>query len=59
MAQGLSPFSAARLGAWLHCRAGRLGTESLGQDSLQPGDLLSFISVVLKELRREKEESLN
>lgn len=56
LAQGLSPFSAARLGAWVHCRAGTLGSESWGQDALQPGDLIDLISPALKELRRGKEE---
>ncbi len=54
LAQGLTPFSAARLGAWIHCRAGKLGAESWGQDSLQPGDLVDLISLALKELRKDK-----
>lgn len=56
LAQGLNPFSAARLGAWIHCRAGELGTEKWGQDALQPGDLIELISPALKGLRKEKEE---
>lgn len=56
LAQGLSPFSATRLGAWVHCRTGKLGTQKWGQDSLQPGDLIDLISPVLKNLRKEREE---
>lgn len=55
LAQDLSTFSAARLGAWVHCKAGKLGAEKWGQDSLQPGDLIKLISPALKELRKEKE----
>jgi len=57
LAQGLSPFSAARLGAWVHCRAGSLGSELLGVDSLLPRDLIEQISPTLKELRKEKEDN--
>lgn len=56
LAQGLSPFSAGKLGAWVHCKAGEIGAELRGVDSLQPGDLIDQISTVLKELRNEKEE---
>lgn len=53
LAQGLPPFSAARLGAWLHCRVGRLGSEKLGEDSLQPGDITKMAGTVISEWREE------
>ena len=52
LAQGLTPFSAARLGAWIHCETGRLGGESIGRDALQPGDLVEKISPIMSGLRR-------
>lgn len=51
MAQGLKPYEAAQLGTWLHCRVGEEGTKEYGSDYLQPGDLIDFISPVLKEWR--------
>ncbi|MFB6291260.1 MAG: NAD(P)H-hydrate dehydratase, partial [Candidatus Bipolaricaulia bacterium] len=56
LAQGLSTFSAAQLGAWVHCKAGESGVDLWGPDSLQPGDLITQIALVLTELRRKKEE---
>jgi len=56
LAQGLPPFFATELGAWVHCRAGKLGAGYWGKDSLQPGDMLDFIAPALKEIRRKKEE---
>jgi len=51
MAQGLKPYEAAQLGTWLHCRIGEVGVNEYGVDYLQPGDLIGFISRVLKEWR--------
>ncbi|MFP4136158.1 MAG: NAD(P)H-hydrate dehydratase [Candidatus Acetothermia bacterium] len=56
LAQGLSPFSAARLGAWLHCRIGRLGTRKGSEYSLQPGDLLELVGSVLSGLEDREGE---
>lgn len=55
LAQGLSPFSAARLAAWIHCRIGELGAKKWGVDSLQPGDLPDLIGSVLMKWRANKE----
>ena len=57
LAQGLPPFTAARLGAWLHCRAGGLGAEEHGVDSLQPGDTIKELGAVLSEWRGHKGSS--
>ena len=48
--QGLSPFDAAALGAWVHGRAGDLAADALGQTSLTATDLLEYIPVVFREL---------
>ena len=40
LAQGLSPFDAARLGAWVHGRAGDLAAADLGEISMTARDLL-------------------
>jgi NAD(P)H-hydrate epimerase len=40
LAQGLAPFDAARLAAWLHGRAGDLAAEHVGEISLIATDLL-------------------
>ncbi|MBS3765630.1 NAD(P)H-hydrate dehydratase [Candidatus Bipolaricaulota bacterium] len=52
LAQGLSPFSAARLGAWLHCRAGELGSKKWSEDSLQPGDMTDLAGSVISDWRK-------
>jgi len=46
--QGLEPFDAACLGAWLHGRAGDLGRDQLG-NSLSATDLLGFLPQALRE----------
>jgi hypothetical protein len=40
LAQGLAPFDAARLAAWLHGRAGELAADRVGEISLIATDLL-------------------
>lgn len=55
LAQGLSPFAAARLGAWIHCKIGELGANKWGVDSVQPGDLPDLIGSVLMKWRANKE----
>ena len=57
LAQGLPPFTAARLGAWLHCRAGELGVKKRGVDSLQPGDTINHLGSVLSEWRNHRGSS--
>ena len=43
LAQGLAPFDAARLAAWLHGRAGDLAAERVGEISLVATDLLASL----------------
>ena len=52
LAQGLDAFDAARLGAWLHGRAGGLAEEALGPISVAAGDVAAHLSGAVKELRR-------
>jgi len=49
LAQGVAPFAAAVLGAWLHGRAGELGSAALGPWSLTAADLLDHLPAAFKE----------
>jgi NAD(P)H-hydrate epimerase len=49
LAQGLAPFSAAVLGAWVHGRAGDLAAAHLGWTALTATDLLDFLPYAWKE----------
>ena len=44
LAQGLAPFTAGRLAAWVHGRAGDLAAADLGEISMTAGDLLARLS---------------
>lgn len=44
LAQGLAPFAAARLGAWVHGRAGDVAACDLGEISMTARDLLDRLS---------------
>lgn len=50
LARGYDSVSAARLGVYLHGRAGDLAADQLGQESLMAGDLPDFIGTAYKEL---------
>ena len=50
VAQGLSAFDAAVLGAWIHGRAGDRAAAALGQTALTATDLLDYLSTALLEL---------
>ena len=50
LAQGLPPFEAAALGAYVHGRAGDLGAAELTQTCLTADDLDSFLPHAIKEL---------
>ncbi len=54
LAQGLSPYDAARLAAYLHGRAGELAEARLGQLSVLATDVLHEIPAALKELRETR-----
>lgn len=51
LAQGLSPFQAACLGAWLHGRAGALCEQKIGSAGAIASDLLPLLPEALNELR--------
>ncbi len=57
LAQGLSPFQAACLGAWLHGRAGELCEQQIGLAGVVAGDLLPFLPAAMNELRGQAYES--
>lgn len=49
-AQGLTPFEAARLGAWLHGVAGELAGEALTAPGMTAGDVLDALPLAWKAL---------
>ena len=51
LAQGLSPFHAACLGAWLHGRAGELCERRIGSAGAIATDLLPLLPAAMNELR--------
>ena len=51
VAQGLAPFGAARLAAWLHGRAGDLAAERVGEISLIATDLLVSLPQAIANVR--------
>jgi len=50
IAQGLSPLAAARLGAYIHGRAGEIAAEYLGRRSVIAGDILDAVPNAILEL---------
>ena len=48
LAQGLFPFDAARLAAWVHGRAGDAAAESLGEISMTARDLLDRLHIAFR-----------
>jgi len=50
VAQGLEPFVAARLAAWVHGRAGDVAAADLGEVSMTARDLLDRLPVAWREL---------
>jgi hydroxyethylthiazole kinase-like uncharacterized protein yjeF len=52
LAQGLAPFDAARLGAYLHGLAGELASEEIGEAGLVAGDLLPRLPTAMRRLRQ-------
>ncbi len=51
LAQGLSPFHAACLGAWLHGRAGELCEQKIGCAGVVARDILPLLPAAMNELR--------
>jgi NAD(P)H-hydrate repair Nnr-like enzyme with NAD(P)H-hydrate dehydratase domain len=49
LAQGLAPFAAARLAAWVHGRAGDLAAADLGEVAMTARDLLGRLSGAWRE----------
>jgi len=52
LAQGMSPYDAARLGVFLHGLAGDLAAEELGQISLIASDLVRFLPAAFRIVQR-------
>lgn len=50
LARGYDPLSAARLGVFLHGRAGDFASDLFGEESMMAGDLHTFIGKAYKEL---------
>jgi len=50
LAQGLRPFDAARLGAWVHGRAGALAAAALSPVSVAAGDVARHLPAAFREL---------
>ena len=50
LARGYDPLSAARLGVFLHGRAGDLASDHFGEESMMAGALPTFIGQAYKEL---------
>jgi hydroxyethylthiazole kinase-like uncharacterized protein yjeF len=55
LAQGLDPYSAARLGAHLHGAAGDLAAEALGFRSVVAGDVLELLPQAIMDLEDVEE----
>ncbi len=54
LAQGLEPFEAALLGAYIHGLAGELAREELGDAGMVAGDLLPLLPKAIKRLGRKE-----
>ena len=52
LCQGFEPFDAARLGTWLHGRAGDLAAQEVGEPSLLPTDLQRHLHKAILEMMR-------
>jgi NAD(P)H-hydrate epimerase len=52
MCQGLAPFDAARLGAYVHGLAGDLAADDLGQVSMIASDLVDYLPMAFQAMTR-------
>ena len=50
LAQKMIPFEAAKLGVYLHSRAGELASEELTEYSVMASDVLKYLPLAIKEL---------
>ena len=50
LAQGMKPFEAAKLGVYLHSRAGEIASEELTEYSVLASDLPKYLPLAIKEL---------
>jgi NAD(P)H-hydrate epimerase len=57
LAQGLAPYDAARLGAWLHGAAGDRAAERFGQHGVTAGDLPEAVALAMRALVEVREAS--
>lgn len=53
LAQKMNPYEAARLGVYLHSRAGELASEDLTEYSVLASDLIKYIPSVIKEINQQ------
>jgi NAD(P)H-hydrate epimerase len=58
LAQGLVPYDAARLGAYVHGMAGDRAAAEIGPVGLAAGDLLRTLPAAMRELERLRDERL-
>lgn len=59
MAGGCSPFIAAGLGVYLHARAGDAAAQELSGRYMVAGDIIRYLSGILKEAQEQKEGERN
>jgi len=57
LAQGLEPFAAARLGVWVHGRAGDAAAAAIGQVSLTARDVRDHLHVAFQEIGASPERA--
>jgi NAD(P)H-hydrate epimerase len=50
LAQKMTPFEAAKLGVYLHSRAGELASEDLTEYSVMASDIPKYLPVAIKEI---------
>jgi len=53
LAQGMTPFDAARLGVWLHAQAGHIVRSEIGEAGAIAGDLLPRLPRAITDLRQD------
>jgi NAD(P)H-hydrate epimerase len=53
-AQGLAPFEAALVGAYLHGLAGELARDALGDAGVVAGDLMAMLPLAMRRLKEEQ-----